>query len=460
MEMSKLERLVFFHKTPALWNKVKNLPDQPQFNTVGKMRSHFKGSALDEEMKLFLETDVYFQMCKRICHEFGITEIHVVHGFMEEEDRNWSVSEQIGWSPVDEKTTYWSLTDPADLLGFMDSSIVFTRGNYPRLHQWLNENSLKPEHQFWFHYPATSLRFPHIEQFEESVKTAYKNNKMISNLDNSMKGMTIEHDKREIGGNGLQSFSLLIEYFKSQREIVIGGPYNLVLVDDKGVAGELQKAFPNSLIQTFTKPAIWNKKNDICIRKYDMIYCGTTLQVTKNHQCFIQLLRHLDVYLDTKLRIAIAGNKTDSEIFAPLFDYPFSNIELFDKGEVSREQLQSLFSESKTMIVTSGRDANPRVIQECLVHGARVLAINTLSDGLGFLEANPLLGSVLSSEPELWNYTRNGNLEFKPSIHLASLIAGEIGRSNFPDLVMNISRKKLSVEEAVKSLTETIKSFR
>jgi hypothetical protein len=88
------------------------------------------------------------------------------------------------------------------------------------------------------------------------------------------------------------------------------------------------------------------------------------------------------------------------------------------------------------------------------------MAINTLSDGLGFIEDNPLLGSVLCSEPELWNYTRNGNLEFKPSIHLASLISNEIRRSNFPDLVMKISRKKLSVEESVKSLAKTIKSFR
>jgi len=455
-----VERLVFFHKTPAMWNKAKNLPEQPSSSSVGKMRAQFKERALDKGMELFLETDVYFQMCKSICQEFGINEIHIVHGFMDEESRNWSVSEQKGWSSVDEKTTYWSLTNPTELLGFMDSSIVFTRGNYSKLHQWLNQHSPKQEHQFWLHYPATSLRFPHLEEFENSIKNAYNSNKGNSNIENSLKGMVVEHNQRTIGGTGMNSFSLLIEFFKSQRNAVVGGPYNLVLADDAYNVDLLRKVYPNSLIQAFTKPAIWNEKNDVHARKYDIIYCGTTLQGTKNHQCFIQLLHHLDACLDTKLRIAIAGNKEDSEIYTSIFTYPFKNIEVFNEGEVSRDKLQSLFSESKTMVVTSGRDANPRIIQESLVQGARVLAVNTLSDGLDFLRTNPLLGSILPSVQESWNYTRNGNLEFRSSTHLASLVAREIARSNFPDLVMNISRKKLSVEESVRPITNTIKSFR
>lgn len=460
MEMNEVERLVFFHKTPAMWNKAKNLPNQPKFKPVKKMRDQLKNKILDEEMKLFLETDVYFQMCKRICNELGIDEIHVVHGFMEGEERNWSVSEQTGWSFVDGETTYWSLKDPTELLGFMNSSIVFTRGNYPKLHHWLNQHAPKHERQFWFHYPATSLRFPHLEQFEKSINNAYKSQKIASTLENSRKGMIIEHNQRGIDGDGIEQFSHLIKYFKEQRNMEIGGPYDLVLADDQYNLESLKKIFPSTLIQTFTKPAIWNQKDIVSERKYDMIYCGTTLQATKNHQCFIQLLQHLDAYSDTKLKIVIAGNKAESEIFTSLFSYTFLNIEIFNKGEVSRKQLHGLFSESKTMLVTSGRDANPRIIQESLVHGARIMAINTLSDGLGFIENNPLLGSVLCSEPELWNYTRNGNLEFKPSIHLASLISNEIRRSSFPDLVMKISRKKLSVEESVKSLAKTIKSFR
>jgi hypothetical protein len=65
----------------------------------------------------------------------------------------------------------------------------------------------------------------------------------------------------------------------------------------------------------------------------------------------------------------------------------------------------------------------------------------------------------LESEPEFWKYTRNGNLEFKPTMRLASRIVEEIKKSDYPDLVSKVSRKKLSIDESVKSLVKTIQSF-
>lgn len=453
-----MERMVFFHKTPALWNKDGNLSKQPPTKSISKMKQQFSKNKLDSEISDFLSTDVYFKICRIICDELGIEELHIVHGFMEKEERNWSVSENKGWSDVDQNTTYWSLSSPDELLGFMDSSIIFTRGNYATLHRWLEAHSSFSSSQFWFHYPATSLRFPHLDIFEKSIKDAEINK--ITNLQHVFEGMKIEHNLANSKDQKITSFSNLISYFDEKRNQRIGGPYSLVLSDDKKNVKTLEKAFPESRIQTFTKPAIWDSEVNNKKRMYDLIYCGTTLQVTKNHHCFIQLLKYLDVSSEGKLNVVIAGNKEESTTFASLFNHPFSNIQIFNKGEVSRKELQSLFLQSKTMLVTSGRDANPRVIQESLVHGARVLAINSLSDGLDFLNSNPLLGSVLFSNPELWHYTRNGNLEFKPSMHIASLITAEIQRSNFPDLVMKISRKKLSVDETAKALITTIRSFR
>ena len=458
MEEINMERMVFFHKTPALWNKDSDLSKEPSNKSISKMKQQFSKNNLDPEISDFLSTDVYVKICKMICEELGIEELHIVHGFMKEEKRNWSVGEKKGWSKVDQNTTYWSLTSPEELLGFMDSSLIFTRGNYATLHGWLKEYSSYSNSQFWFHYPATSLRFPHLDHFESSIKDTQGNHTI--DLSNVLEGMKKEHNLSIFKNKKIESLSDLISCFDEKRNQKIGGPYSLVLSDDKKNVKILEKAFPESRVQTFTKPAIWDSEIKSTKRRYDLIYCGTTLQVTKNHHCFIQLLKYLDIYSDVKLNVVIAGNKEESTTFSSLFNHPFSNIEIFDKGEVSRKELQSLFLQSKTMLVTSGRDSNPRVIQESLVHGSRVLAINSLSDGLDFLNSNPLLGSVLFSNPELWNYTRNGNLEFKPSMYLASLIANEIQRSNFPDLVMRISRKKLSVDESVKSLITTIRSFR
>jgi hypothetical protein len=78
---------------------------------------------------------------------------------------------------------------------------------------------------------------------------------------------------------------------------------------------------------------------------------------------------------------------------------------------------------------------------------------------MDFISSNPLLGSVLESEPEFWKYARNGNLEFKPTMRLASRIVEEIKKSDYPDLVSKVSRKKLSIDESVKSLVKTIQSF-
>ena len=416
---------------------------------------------LETEISDFLRTDVYFQMCKMICNKLGIGELHIVHGYMEEEERNWSVGENKGWSNVDDQsTTYWSLTSPEELLGFMDSSLIFTRGNYATLHNWLKQHSLEHDNQFWLHYPATSMRFPHLDHFSKGAKKDGKNQTSTINLENLLAGMKIEHNIGRVTDQKIESFNDLISYFEDQRNQEIGGPYSLILSDDRYNVKSLKNVFPTSSVQTFIKPAVWNDIQIERERKYDLIYCGTTLQSTKNHHCFIQLMKYLDVFSDKKLNILIAGNKDDSSIFTSFFNHPFSNLEIFNKGEVSREELQSLFSQSKTTLITSGRDANPRVIQESLVNGARVMAINSLSDGLDFLNSNPLLGSVLMSDPDRWYYSRNGNLEFKPSMRLASLIASEIDKSNFPDLVMRISRKKLSVQESVKSLITTIRSFR
>jgi hypothetical protein len=455
-----LDKLVFFHKTPALWNKRKNLPQESEKIELTKLKKKLPNYALDAGMIEFFSTDVYFQMCKEICSRLNIKEFHIVHGYNDGELRNWSVQEEQSWSEIDENTTYWSFTEPKSLLSFMDSSIIITRGNYPVFHHWLSDRSIPHPHRFWLHYPATSLRYPHLDEFQKNLETMFDSDAKSSKLERLLAGMLKEHELDSISENLKDNYSRLIQHFRSHRESLIGGPYNVVLADDKINVQPLSMAFPSAIVQTFVKPVLWTDSDINFVREYDAIFCGTSLQPTKNHQCFVQIVKHLDTLIDQKLKIVIAGNKVESKIFEPLMKYSFTNISIINKGEVSRNELQALFSKSKSMIITSGRDANPRIIQESLAQGARVIAVDTLSDGFEFILSNPLLGAVLKSEAREWKYSRNGNLLFKPSIHLANLVLNEIEKSNFPDLVMKISRKKLSLENSVDSLINTIKSFR
>lgn len=454
-----MDKLVFFHKTPALWNKNKNLPSDTNVSDLVKMKKEFPNVSLDSQMTEFFSTDIYFQMCKGICAQLGIKEFHVVHGYNDDELRNWTVHEGQGWCKIDSDTTYWSFTEPQHLLSFMDSSIIVSRGNYPTFHQWLSDHSVPHERRFWLHYPATSLRFPHLDLYVENTEKLLDSEANSPKIERTLNGMLKEHELEFEASTLKHRFSSLTQHFRNQRSSVIGGPYSMVLSDGSSNVKSLSDVFPDSMIQTFVKPAIWTENEVNHSREYDMIYCGTSLQSTKNHHCFVQLVKHLDALIEHDLKIVIAGNKAESNVLEHLFQYPFSKIKLMNFGEVTRRQLQTLFSKSKTMMVTSGRDANPRIIQESLVHGARVIAIDTLSDGLDFILSNPLLGTVLKSDSSEWKYTRNGNLVFLPSIHLASRVVEEIDKSNFPDLVMDISRRKLSLQNSVQPLINTIKSF-
>jgi hypothetical protein len=455
-----LDKLVFFHKTPALWNKSRNLSSDTGVTDLAKLKKEFQNLPLNTQMSEFFSTDVYFQMCKEICLQLGIKEFHIVHGYLDGELRNWTVQEEQGWCKIDSNTTYWSFTEPQNLLSFMDSSIIVSRGNYPIFHQWLSDHSVPHERRFWLHYPATSLRFPHLDLYIENTEKLLDSEVNSPKIERTLTGMLKEHELEFEKSSLKHRFSKLAQHFRNQRSSVIGGPYSMVLADGISNVKPLSDAFPNAMIQTFVKPALWNDNEVSYSREYDLMYCGTSLQSTKNHHCFVQLVKHLDTLVDHDLNVVIAGNKAESNVLEHLFQYPFLKIKLINVGEVTRSQLQSLFGKSKTMIVTSGRDANPRIIQESLVHGARVIAIDTLSDGLDFISSNPLLGTVLKSDSSEWKYARNGNLVFLPSIHLASRVVEEINKSSFPDLVMDISRRKLSLQNSVQPLINTIKSFR
>ena len=451
--------MVLIHKTPAIWNKssslIKSNRGVSNFLKLNDKSPSFKPGT--DLLELF-DTDIYIQMCRQICKILDIDELHIVQGLLDSEEKNWTTHHSEGYCKVDEITTYWCVGSPEKLLEFIDADIIFTRGNYPILHNWLDKNIPSNDH-IWIHYPATSLRYPHLERYGLSTSKLIHHTSSQSILDTILTGMRVEH---KISGKDLsheESLAELIAKFTKERTQIMGGPYTIVLVDDNGNADTTSIVHPDALVYRFVKPALWTLDEIAHTRPYDLIYCGTTLQSTKNHHAFGQLIEKLDNCTDRKLTIVIAGNKQDDDILSKYIHHPYGNIEIANIGEVSRSELQLLFNKTKIMLITSGRDANPRTIQESLVHGARVIAIDTLSDGFEFIKSNPLLGEVLKSDVAGWHYTRNGNLEFRPDIQLASQLMKEIDKSKFPDLVASIARNKLQLGKCMEELCGLIKSI-
>ena len=97
--------------------------------------------------------------------------------------------------------------------------------------------------------------------------------------------------------------------------------------------------------------------------------------------------------LDTNISVGIAGDRGNIPAFSRGLSSKFENITVENLGEVPREELFDLFNNSRTLVVLSGRDCNPRIIQEAGMCGAYVIAADTLSDGFEIFSKHPLLRS-------------------------------------------------------------------
>ena len=455
--------MVLIHKTPAIWNKEEHLPKPPSANNKSSESNLLD---VDSELKSLFETDLYIAISRILCEKLELDELHIVQGFSPNEKRNWINAGTAGKYAIDDKITYWCITEPKDLLPFLKMDIIFTRGNYEKLHSRLieviDEHEPKP---IWLHYPATALMFPHILKHNNRassaiVKSTYE---YQITLKEQVNGMYVEHNIRSsdhpVTNDTQEMLEILNSRFITLRERINKGPYDVVLVDDNSSIEEYSKVYPNSIIYRFVKPYISTNLKLNIERKYDIIFCGTTLQKTKNHMQFIALLKRLDEITTGILKIAIAGDQGNITSFSEGLKRKYRNLIVDNFGILPRSQLYDLFNESKTMVVLSGRDSNPRVIQEAGVLGVRTIVADTMSDGLEILKSNPLIGAVVQTEKTTWFYSRNGNLKFSVNSDFAKNVLIEINRSKSPMVVANICKSLYSLDGSLLEVIEIIRSL-
>jgi hypothetical protein len=111
------------------------------------------------------------------------------------------------------------------------------------------------------------------------------------------------------------------------------------------------------------------------------------------------------------------------------------------------------------MVILSGRDSNPRVIQEAGALGVRTIVADTMSDGLEILKINPLIGAVIQTEKTTWFYSRNGNLKFRVDSDFAKNVLMEINRSESPIAVANICKSLYDFDASLSEVVEIIRSL-
>ena len=450
-----MKHMIILHKTPATWNKKQTIDDFEETQTIDQT---FEQNNPTEGLLTLLEEDIYIQLCIKLKQSLGFDHLHIVQGFQQTEAKNWFVEEQHGKFNINDDVTYYSLMNPWELTQLPQADFIFSRGNYSTLHQWYREQLTEPS-ILWVHYPATASYFPHLSTFKSSALSSLRKKEDVAGrLQLQIQGMFAEHEIQNPGSGSenaaVQSFERLHQYFTNIRTREINAPYDVVLIDDVSQFSHYTSIYPGIQVLHFQKPATQLSLDEKPTRQFDLIFCGTTLQPTKNHLQFLSLLDQLDTFSTSPLKVGVVGNQGNLPAFSNGLRKAHKNIEILDFGEVSREKLGEIFNQTRCLVVLSGRDCNPRVIQEAGLHGVRALVADTLSDGIDVIKDNPLLGSIIQTNKHSWFYQRNGNLLFDVDRKFAKRVANELAYSFHPRTTSEVANSIYSLGSVVKDITE------
>ena len=414
-------RAVLYHKTPAIWSRLASF-DEDAPASVEELKNSLGELDLKEVPIDIMNTDIYVGMVRWLAEQMNVDEIHIVQGYESSEAKNWTVSSEMGFHEVSENIYYWSVDNAAHLIPFMDNKFMMTRGNYPRLH--INLASIQPKHGVWLHYAATSLHLPHLQNMldwwgEHHNKSMNHHNRFyqfINLLINNnpklfSKAIHEKFDELQFSPGDKTQTELIKElknWDDSRFKELKKSPYDIILIDDSSTREIMNKVHPRALIYTFVKPCL-EHETPAQKEEFDVVFAGTSLQKTKNHSLFTDLLSGFDKILNRKIKVAILGNLGGDIDYQNALDIDYEMIDINDMGQLSREEALSVFAKSRSLLLTSGRDANPRVISEAATCGAKVIALDILSDGFEVLSLNPAIGSLIEVDPFTKSYVENGN---------------------------------------------------
>jgi len=405
--------VLLFHKVPAFWesearaNPEERIGKSDDFDEVNDL------SVEEQDLLRGFEQDIFFLATRKIAKYLSIDKVDVVLGQDPSEVRNWDVISRDGVIDFEDKFVFWSTSSPDLLPEIDDVEVLVLRGNYPNFHNQLIE---KYNPSTTVLYPATSLFFPHFEERMRSLipkvlKGHVPQETIFEYLENLSQQPVFSkikkpHFKENMSDLEVLEFRKLFRNFVEScikisndiRERESPGKYSIVLYDEEENSDSLSKIYPNSRLLKFNKASSPLFNIDLqSTRKYDLIFTGTTIQKTKNHNLFYEILDGI-ISTNPECSIAIVGVTDGIDVLEKR--WKGENVDLF--GRVTKNELRELYNNSKTHLITSGRDCFPRTIPESAVCGCHILALDILSDGLSVISENPLLGTVIGTDEDLF----------------------------------------------------------
>ena len=454
-----MKSAVLIHKSPASWNKA-NFSDIEAGKNISGLFDTYPVFATSEVFHNMHESDIYYRIFIGLCNKFEIDEIHVVQAFDNTEVRNYSTEGKNGHFKAG-NVNFWSIDNISDTCCFFRCDLLMTRGQYPKFHEQMIP--FRGERDgCWVHYPATAQHYPWFELVAESWKQEITEDyssvsKKISEFLEFQKGAAWKPVKlRSLQGIHSSIIDSMTDVVKKQRLLLSCNAYDILLIDDEYSIPEKVRCFPNSIPIAFLKPSLSINQNSINRKRdIDLIFCGTTLVPTKNHSALLQILNDLDK-LGARRKICIVGDEGSIPEFTNHTKSHFANIVVDNVGVVPRSELLSLFSRSKTCLVLSGRDCNPRIISEATTHGCRILAMNTLSDGFEVIRSYPLIGKIVDTPLSSFRYDSKSSPS--PDVNGVALeIEKEIEGSTYPDSTKRLACLLFDLNESISKIYSAIK---
>ena len=449
--------VVLIHKVPASWESTSRTKEG--IIEVSKKKQKRLGR-LNEQESIFLnglKDDIFVRFADSISKYLHLDEMNIILGHDEREQRNWGAITREGHVNLDGKFDFYSVKSPNRFPKIENNPILVLRGNYPNFHNQLI-STFRPSLTIF--YPATSMLFPHLGQrLTELKKGIIAGNTTDTDIDYYIKMLSsnsvfskiripekntekTDLNYRQDVGKFLDS---CLKISKNMRERISPGKYDVVLYDEEKNYDDISKKYPNSQLMKFNKPPSPIFKFDITRdRKYDLIFSGTTLQKTKNHDTFYSIVDSL-ISKKRDLRIAIVGVKSNREKLQSKWGN--FNVDVF--GEVGKEELSRLFNISRFHIITSSRDCYPRTIPESLICGCHILALDLLSDGLTMIEENPILGTVIRTKGEIFSIESSYSLSINPTDHTVDQILSQINVQRDHLLISSLASELFPLENMV-----------
>jgi len=427
---------VMFHKIPAVWEDEVRNSEKEAFT---KSRLVCKDLEMEKKfIDFFQSNDIYYHLMEKLVGKCDIDELHIVFGFKSDEKRNWRTMQEDGHIQLNEKVHLWRVSNLEDIFAFTDADLYFMRGTYPHLHGSILE--LCDSTPLSIFYPATSQFYPSYSPFlnkliqeidddeveheevrrqllsirsttsGERFKKAHRESKELLEMDDFD-----PYDFVEDARNLFEQFKNAVDKVRRERNPT---EYSFVLYDEPENEEELKDVHPHSVLLRFRKPASKSFRflnhGD---RKYDFVFSATPVQRTKNHALFMAFLDFLEEN-ETACNILFIGDTGEMPELTKSLNKKRKHVLIDSPGFVEFDELVTLYNDSRSNLIFSGRDCNPRVIAESMRCGCHNISLDILSDGISLLKENPILGTVIKTNGFKPEFRSGRSISLVPDIEL------------------------------------------